>query len=96
MYSIILRCLILNFWPKQWFLCSATRRNPFDVGLLNYFLFPKLKMDLKGDHITSINEIQKVMTTKLISISKMKFLKGMKRLRDCTNMCITFNEDNFK
>lgn len=77
MYSVILRCITLNFWLKKWFLYSVTRRTRY-FGLLNYFLFPKLKMDLKGDHFTSIDEIQKAMTTKLISISKIKLLKAWK------------------
>ena len=67
-----------------------------DLSPPDYFLLPKLKMDLEGDHFVSIDEIQEAVTTKLNFILKEGFLKGMKRLNDRANMCITSNGDYFE
>lgn len=54
-----------------------------DLSTKGYFLFPKLKINLKRDLLSSIDELQKAVTTKLNRIVKDKFLKGMKRLENC-------------
>ncbi len=41
--------------------------------LPDYFAFPKLKMELKGDRYATINEIQKSVRTKLKTVSTTDF-----------------------
>ncbi len=53
---------------------------PFD-----YFAFPKLKLELKGDHYASIEDIQKSVTAKLKMFAISDFGHGMKWLEDHAN-----------
>lgn len=61
-----------------------------DFGPLYYFRFLKLKIDLRGNHFVSIDEIQEAVTMKLKVIWKEEFLKGMKMLEDQASMCIYY------
>lgn len=69
---------------------QVLRHPPYspDLSPPDYFLFPKLKIDLKGNHYGSISDIQKAVTSRLKGISRQEFLKGMKRLEDRANQCI--------
>ncbi len=48
--------------------------------LPEYFDFPKLKLELKGDHNASIEDIQKSVTAKLKAVPISDFMRAMKRL----------------
>jgi len=44
-----------------------------DLSPPDYFLFPKLKMELKGQHFSTIETIQEVVTQKLKNIPTADF-----------------------
>ncbi len=48
----------------------------------DYFTFPKLKLELKGDHYASIEDIQKSVTAKLKVLPISEVARAMKRLED--------------
>ncbi len=54
----------------------------------DYFAFPKLKSELKGDHYALIEDIQKSVTLKLIAFPISDFARAMKWLQDHANECI--------
>jgi hypothetical protein len=45
-----------------------------DLSLSDYFLFPKLKMKLKGLHFANVAEIQEAVTDVLKKVQKENFL----------------------
>ena len=70
-----------------------------DLAPADYFLFPKSKFSLKGQHFQTVEEIQCAVTRELDSIqcavtreldniSKTAFLEGMKKLKERANKCI--------
>jgi hypothetical protein len=62
------------------FICTFLRSE--DLAPADYFLFPKLKVPLKGRHFQTVEEIQCAVTRELNSISKTAFLEGMKKLKE--------------
>lgn len=46
-----------------------------DLSPPDYFLFPKLKMELKGNHFGTIEDIQEAVTRKLNTIPKEDFIR---------------------
>ncbi len=54
----------------------------------DYFAFPKLTLELKGDHYASIEDIQKSVTTKLKAFPISDLARAMKWLEDRANECI--------
>jgi hypothetical protein len=69
---------------------AAPHHPPYspDLALADYFLFPKLKFPLKGQHFQTVEDIQSAVTRKLKNISKTAFLEGMKKLKEHANKCI--------
>jgi len=59
-----------------------------DLGPADYFLFPKVKSHLKGRFFFSISDIQKCVTSKLNTIAKDVFYKGIQKLHDRANFCV--------
>ena len=59
-----------------------------DLAPADYFLFPKFKFSLKGQHFQTLEEIQCAVTRELNNISKTSFLEGMKKLKKCANKCV--------
>jgi len=59
-----------------------------DLAPSDYFLFPKLKVSLKGRHFRTVEEIQCAVTRELNNISKTAFLEGMKKVKERANKCI--------
>jgi hypothetical protein len=53
-----------------------------DLSPPDYFLFPKLKMNLKGLHFADVAEIQEVVTDELKKVQKRNF---QQLFRNCTN-----------
>ncbi len=80
--------------------CSRKRLNhplySLDLSPPNYFAFPKLKMELKGNQYATKSDIQTSVTTKPKTIPITDVLRAMHRLEDCTNQCIAVNGDNFE
>jgi len=53
-----------------------------DLSLPDYFLFPKLKMKLKGLHFGDVAEIQEAVTDKLKKFQKEEFSAAFSKLCD--------------
>ncbi len=73
-------------------------RPPYSPDLipLDYFTFPKLKLELKGNHYASIEDIQKSVTMKLKVFSISDCVCYMKWLKDHTNECMRVSGDYSK
>jgi hypothetical protein len=57
----------------------------------DYFLFPKVKLQLKGARFDTIEGIQKAVTDQLNPIFAKDFSNAMKKLETRTHLCITSN-----
>ena len=57
----------------------------------DYFLFPKVRLQLKGARFDTIEGIQKAVTDQLNKISAEDFSNAMKKLETRANLCITSN-----
>jgi len=55
-----------------------------DLSLPDYFLFPKLKMKLKGLHFADVAEIQEAVTNELKKAQKEEFLAAFQKLYNHT------------
>jgi hypothetical protein len=62
----------------------------------DYFLFPKLKMMLKGLHFADVAEIQEAVTDELKKVQKEEFSAAFKKLYDRANACIYANGAYFE
>jgi hypothetical protein len=62
----------------------------------DYFLFPKVKLQLKGARFDTIEGIQKAGTDQLKKISAEDFSNTMKKLETRANLCITSNGSYFE
>jgi histone-lysine N-methyltransferase SETMAR len=67
-----------------------------DLSPSDYFLFPKVKMQLKGARFDTIEGIQKTVTDQLNKISAEDFSNAMKKLETRANLCITSNGSYFE
>ena len=67
-----------------------------DMSLPDYFLFPKVKLQLKVARFDTIEEIQKAVTDKLNKISAEGFSNAMKKLETRANLSITSNGPYFE
>ncbi len=86
---------------EQWEQCMIHAKDltiPYspDLSPLDYFPFPKLKMELKGDQYATISDIQTSVTTKLKTIPITDFSRAMHRLENCANQYIAVNSNYFK
>ncbi|VVC39136.1 Transposase, type 1, partial [Cinara cedri] len=54
-----------------------------DLNPPDYFLFPKLKMELKEHHFVTIETIQEAVTQKFKNIPEADFSRAMEKLGDC-------------
>ena len=59
-----------------------------DLSPPDNFLFPKLKMKLKGLHFADVPEIQEAVTDELKKFQKEKFFANFQKLYNCANACI--------
>ena len=59
-----------------------------DLSLPDYFLFPKLKMKLKGLQFVDVAEIQEAVTDELKKVQKEEFSAAFPKLYDCAKACI--------
>ncbi len=67
-----------------------------DLSPPDYFAFSKLKLELKGGHYASIEDIRKSVTAKLKAFPISDFARAMKRLEDCANERIRVSGDYFE
>jgi histone-lysine N-methyltransferase SETMAR len=87
-----------NFWPKKCYYLLLLPPAPCspDLSPLDYFLFPKLKMKLKGLHFADVAEIQKAVTDELKKIQKQEFSAAFQKLCDRAKACIYANGAYFE
>ena len=62
-----------------------------DLSLPDYFLFSKLKMNLKGLHFADVAEVQKAVTDELKRAQKEEFSAAFQKLYNCAKACIYVN-----
>jgi hypothetical protein len=62
-----------------------------DVSPPDYFLFPKLKMKLKGLHFADIAEIQEAVRDELKKVQKEEFAAAFQQLYGRAKACIHAN-----
>jgi hypothetical protein len=67
-----------------------------DLSPPDDFLFPKLKMKLKGLHFADVAEIQEAVTDELKKVQKEEFLAAFQKLYDRAKTCICANEAYFE
>ena len=67
-----------------------------DLSSPDYFLFPKVKLQLKGARFDTIEEIQKAATDQQNKIPAEDFSNAMKKLETRANLCITPNGSYFE
>jgi hypothetical protein len=72
------------------FITSLPPYSP-ELSLPDYFLFPKLKMKLKGLHFADAAQIQEAITDELKMVQKREFLATFQELYGCTKACIYAN-----
>jgi hypothetical protein len=75
-----------NFVPKKMLhpFIIITPPPPYspDLSPPGYFLFPKLKMKLKGLHFVDVAEIQEAITDELQKVQKEEFSAAFQKLYD--------------
>jgi transposase len=62
----------------------------------DYFLFPKLKMNLKGLHFVDVAEIQEALTDELKKVKKEEFSAAFQNLYDRAKDCVYANGAYFE
>jgi len=67
-----------------------------DLSQPDYFLFPKLKMKLKGLDFADVAEIEGAITDELKKVQKEEFSAAFQKLYDCAKPCIYANEGYFE
>ena len=67
-----------------------------DLSPPGYFLFPKLKMKLKGLHFAYVAEIQEAETDELKKVQKEGILAAFQKLYDRAKACIYANGAYFE
>jgi hypothetical protein len=61
-----------------------------------YFLFPKVKLQLKGARFDTIDEIQKAVTDQLNKVPAEDFSNAMNNLETRANLCIISSGSYFE
>jgi hypothetical protein len=89
------KAVFANSLPKK-------RLQPFippyspDLSLPDYFLFPKLKMKLKGLHFVDVAETQEAITDELKKVQKEEFSAAFQKLHNHAKACIYANGAYFE
>jgi len=67
-----------------------------DLSPPDYFLFPKLKMKLKGLHFADVPEIQEAVADELKKVQKKEFLTAFQKLYERAKACVYANGAYFE
>jgi hypothetical protein len=59
-----------------------------DLASADYFLFPKMKSNLKGRHFDTISDIQNNVTSELKNIAAAEFCTGVEKRYNRASRCI--------
>ncbi len=80
-----------SFWPKKCY--SPLSPSPYlpDLAPADYFLFPKLKLQLKGRRFEDIQTIQKNVTDILKGILETDFKHTLEGLSEHSQKCVDLN-----
>jgi histone-lysine N-methyltransferase SETMAR len=62
-----------------------------DLSPPDYFLFPKLKIKLKGLHLANVAEIQEAVIDELKKVQKQELSAAFQKLNDRAKACICAN-----
>ena len=99
-------CTIMRLPPKTASVCQFLTQKmlqpfiappyPPHLSPPDYFLFSKLKMKLKGLHITDVAEIQEAVTDELKTVQKVEFSAAFQKLFDCAKACMHANGAYFQ
>jgi histone-lysine N-methyltransferase SETMAR len=81
--------------PKKCYNILSPPYSP-DLSPPDYFLFPKVKMKLKGLHFVDVAEIKEAVTDKLRKVQKEEFLAAFQKLCDHAKACIYANGAYFE
>ena len=95
MHLLILHCLFVNFWPKQYY-NDAQPPYSADMAPCDFFLFPKIKRTLKGRRFTAIDDIKSASLKELKAIPKIEFEKCFEDWKMRWHKCIISNGDCFE
>ena len=77
-----------NFLPKKMLQPFIIPPYSPDLSRPDYFLFPKLKIKLKGSHFADAAKIQEAVTDELKKVQKEEFSAAFPKLYDCAKACI--------
>jgi histone-lysine N-methyltransferase SETMAR len=78
------------FDPQKYYNPLSPPYSP-DVSPADYFLFPQLKMKLKGLLFEDVAEIKEAVTDELRKVQKEKFSAAFQKLYDRAKLCIYAN-----
>jgi hypothetical protein len=67
-----------------------------DLSPPDCFLFPKVKLHLRGARYDTVEGIQKAVTDQLDKISAEEFSSAVKKFETRANLCITYNGSYFE
>jgi hypothetical protein len=67
-----------------------------DLSPPDYFMFPKLKVKLKGLHFVDVAEVQETMTDELKKVQKEEFSAAFQKLYDRAKACVCTNGAYFE
>ena len=85
-----------NFWTRKMLQPSITLQTLQILIPPDYFLFPKLKMKLKGLHFADVAEIQEAITDELKKVQKEEFSAAFQKLYYSAKACIYANGAYFE
>ena len=79
-----------NFWPQKCYNHLSPPYSP-DLSPPDYFLFPKLKIKLKGPHFADVVEIREAVMDELKKVQKEEFSAAFQKLYDRAKACMYVN-----
>ena len=80
---------VRNFLTSKWVQVLHQPAYSPDLSPCDYFLFPKLKMQLKGLRFDAISEIQKVSTEALKIVTEEEYQRCFQKLYTRSKNCIS-------
>ena len=85
-----------EFVPERKIVNAEFYKGLKHLSLPGYFLFPKLKVKLKGLHFVDVAEIQKAVADELKTGQKEEFSAAFQKLYDRAKVCIYANAAYFE
>jgi hypothetical protein len=79
--------IVCQFFTQKYVITLYHPLHSPDLSPPDYFLFPKLKIKLKGLHFVDVAEIQEAITDELKKVQKEEFLAAFQKLYDHAKAC---------